>query len=388
MSFVVGLNYPWLDCGHDFGDKPPGYGPARGEERWRALRDELRTLGRSGARVFRWWILAGGIGYPAGQDARTWADVVPADVGRLGAFADAALPGLAERLPFGAGRWRAYETLRLCPGASPPTLPSAMLQDFGRLLDVCLEAGVQLLPSLVSFEFFQPLVTLGPGASKRGRGCFVFGEQGEGVDAFLDATLTPLMQVSATRPGAVWAWELINEPKWAVPGTGLQLDGCTPTVRTVSAEAMSHFIARGVQRIAEAGFVATVGFAEAEARWLTDEAWPVLRQHAEAGRYVHQRHHYPRGLGGCLPRADESPITPCLLGEFPTARPNGLDVGLWRDRELKESEAVDERRLHARLELIRARGYVGALPWSLRSSDRQRQFGATERGQLGELCQP
>lgn len=386
MSFLVGVNYPWLDCGHDFGDKPPGYGPQGPVERWQTLETELRALRQDGVRVVRWWVLAGGIGYPAGLDARAWADVVPARVGPLGAMADVVWAGLGDRLPFGLGRWRAYDTLRLRPEAVVPALPGPFLQDFGRLLDACDAAGVQLLPSLVSFEWFQPFVALGEGASKRGRGAFVFGHRGDGVEAFLDATLAPLLEVSATRPNAVWAWELINEPGWAVPGGSPQFDasayGWVPTARTETAAAMSLFIARGVERITEAGSLATVGFADPEVPWLTDDAWSVLRRRAQEGRYVHQRHHYPRGLGGHLPEASESPITPCLLAEFPTARPNGLDVGRWRDRELRHSETDDQRRLRARLALIRARGYSGALPWSVRSGDRQRAFGPRERSQL------
>jgi hypothetical protein len=248
---------------------------------------------------------------------------------------------------------------------------------------------VRAIPSLVSFEMFQPFIALPNGVSKRGRGDLVFGgEDAVDVAPFFDAALEPLLEVAMGERDGVYAFELINEPGWAVRGGRIQVDraayGPLPSPKLVSAAQMSAFIERGVERIAHAGLVATVGFVDPDPRWLAPSVLARLRALAAEGRYVHQRHHYPTILGDfTLPAHATSPITPCILGELPTAMGGALDNIRWRDPELRQTESDEERYLEARLRLIHdVRGYPASLLWSARSADSRRAWGASQIAQV------
>src|SRR5690606_12784319 len=100
---VVGANYPWVRCGHDFGGSIWHDGRRTRALNWRGLSRQFRYLRRIGIRVLRWWILAGGVNYP---NTRTERDRV------------------FERVR--AGSW---QFLRLRAGQSLPRLGSDFLDD-------------------------------------------------------------------------------------------------------------------------------------------------------------------------------------------------------------------------------------------------------------------
>lgn len=135
-ELVVGTNYPWFNCGHDFGRSIYHEGRRSNSfQRARAAREfpKLRDLG---LRVLRWWILAGGVNYP------------PTVAERSHAF-EWRRPGI-----FGQ-----YYPRR---GAALPVLDSRFLDDFEALCAACSSAGLQLIPSLMSFEWFYPTPLLHP----------------------------------------------------------------------------------------------------------------------------------------------------------------------------------------------------------------------------------
>ncbi|MEZ4339431.1 MAG: hypothetical protein R3B82_22640 [Sandaracinaceae bacterium] len=344
MSLALGVNFPWVTCGHDFGPRPPAWAGAPPTD-WAKVAEELSHLRGLGVTTARWWVLGGGVNFPCGIDP-----------------AEAAVRGR-----FGAGFPRTAE--RWFPRGAPPRLPDAFLEDFARLLDVCAKSGVALWPSLVSFEAFLPLETQSGGVTSRGRDRLVL------HPGFFDATLEPLLEVCESRRDAIRAFEVVNEPRWALTADWLRAEhGRHPT--WVAPEAMSRFVAEGAERIARRGLVATVGFLDAAAPWLTHEARGRLRRLADAGRYVHQHHHYPSVIGAkTLAPAWQSAIRPVWLGELSTSR-----HGRWYDAGLREDD--DGAYLARRLALVEARGYDGALLWAFRATDPHTRWDARVEEQL------
>lgn len=348
MSFVLGANYPWLRCGHDFGPRPPAWAGA-GPTDWAQVRRDFEALSDLGLSVVRFWLLAGGVNYPVGRNPFAIAARVP--------FVDR----LSRRSPW-------HDAERLEPRAEPPPLPSAFLDDFARLLTICRETGVRLLPSLLSFELFFPLVAQPGGPVSGGRSAFVLGNN---QSLFFDRVLEPLLDLGVAHQDALFAFEVMNEPDWPVLG----LDERGPTTPAL---ALSRFLADGATRIARRGLLGTIGFCHAHPTWLTAEASATLTQLATEGAYLHQRHFYPReDLGMRLAQADASITSPCLLGELPSAQ-----SGRWADPELWSTESDPERYLEARIALAQERGYAGALIWGCRSEDPHSRWDARVRAQL------
>jgi hypothetical protein len=349
QGFTVGANFPWVNCGWDFGAPPAGWrrDPARS---WAWVEEQLRALRALGVRVVRFWVLAGGVNYPVGRD----------------------IADIAERRGLVRRHWR------LRPGALLPALGSAFTDDFAKLLAACRAAEVKLVPSLVSFEWFAA-----ERAGSRGRRELVFGDGANlwrAIDAFLAATLEPLLAAAQPYRDAVFAFETVNEPDWVVHGGPL----LSPVLKSVEANEMNGFIRRATERIASAGFVATTGFKALAAPWVRDDTWEVLRRQAERGAYVHQLHHYPVLGSTVLGPASSSPLQPVVVGEFPTA-PGRFGTPAnqrWGNAEVRASERDPGRYLEGRLALIRSLGYAGAWLWNAYHPDPRSLWSAQQRQQV------
>ncbi len=353
--FLLGANLPWsvvpsadgkarrARTGWDFGPGPPGWWRDESPlpRSWAETREDIARLRALGVRDVRFFVLAGGVNYPVG---------VP--LGELG---------------------------ELDLGRDPPALPPPFVRDFDGLLAACEAADVRLWPSLVSFEFFGPLRRYDERVTSGGRGTLVFGAKGDerAIERFLDATLAPLLAVARARRSAIGAFEVINEPDWAVSKRFGLRGGSVPPVW------MGRLLSLAARRIAEAGFVATVGFTDADPGWLPRRDRRELVRLAARGAYVHQLHHYP---GAHRPRRlrrhAELPIRPCIVGEMPTSLGTwGPSANMrWEDPGL--AEADPGRFLYERLALVRRLGYPGAFVWALNAND-----GATSwsEGQAAQI---
>lgn len=361
MSFTVGLNVPWIECGHDFGPRPPEWSGAPPTD-WGRLERELAEARAAGIDVVRFWLLAGGVNYPVGRD--------PDDV-----FA------------------RRGE--RFVLRNEVPELPDAFLRDFEALLRACASSGVRLVPVLCSFELFFPMERQGHRVVSGGRGAIALGEQddeaADRVRAFLDATLRPLLEVARPRAEHLEAFEVCNEPDWVVRGGPLhvRLHGrrIERMPKTVSAHAMSALIEDAVDRIVDAGLVATVGFKQHAPRWLRASTGERLASLARQGRYLHQLHYYPSLHEPLpLPPASRSPYGPIVVGEMPLAPGRWLDPFFMRWLDGGPTrwaiEADPHRYLEQRLELVASRGYAGAWLWSAHGTDAASAWGPSQRAQV------
>jgi hypothetical protein len=350
QSFAMGINLPWVACGHDFGPRPaPWQGSPRTD--WTALEGRFRELAEDGVEVLRHWVLAGGVNVPFGRPARALV-----------------IPWVGPRRRRGESAW---SIARRRPGPerlwfleAVPTWPEEALDDLCAFAATARRAGLTLWPSFLSFEWFLPLQRQRGGVQSRGRAGLAFAPR------FFDRLLEPMLD--RLPADAVAAVELINEPDWPVRRNALP--SLYPHPAFVEPTRMSRWLIEGVERIVARGFVASVGFAHGAAPWLTAEARAHLTRLAEEGRYVHQAHHYPRP-GWRLPEAAESAIQPVVLGEMASAQSDR-----WSDPGLREDDP--SAYLEARLSLARARGYAGAFPWSVRAGDRHSAYSNAVRAQL------
>jgi hypothetical protein len=286
--FWIGVNLPWLNYGGDFGAnrwRPTG-GIGQPERR-AALREVLGRLADGGVSCVRWFMLADGragllesaSGDLAGLDAYVLHD------------ADAALDELQR------ARLTAF----------------FVLFDYhwftrGRIVDGVRTGGRRAL-------------AVDP--DQRGR--------------LIDLVVDPLLAHCGRHP-SISAWDVVNEPEWAIRGTRLP-----PRPTDVPRAAMRAFIRDVVTVIHDrTSHAATVGSASTRTLGLVEGL----------GLDVYQAHWYDR-LAKRAPL--DRPVgslgldRPVILGEFPT-----------RGSRLAPSEILDTSR--------RA-GYAGALAWSALADD-------------------
>lgn len=332
----MGLNVPWVACGHDFGPPPPAWsGAARTD--FGALERDLVAWRADGIRVVRFWLLGGGVNYPVGRR--------PQDVG-----------------------WRVrgahYE-------GAPVALGARFLEDVRSLQTACANAGVRLVPSLLSFEALFPREV--PGSVSRGGLRRVLLEDPARAH---DALLAPLLEV--LDPAHVRAVELMNEPDWVVRGGPVHAHRrggrWRLTTDRVPRAHLEDWLREGIARVAAAGHVPTVGFARADAQKFWSSA--LCQSLRQVGLW--QVHHYPGWRGRPLPSATPGAV----VGEFASAPP-GWHPAARPWRLPRESEPT--RYLRARLEHVRARGYAGAWLWSARARDPASAWGPQQRVQVRDF---
>lgn len=326
----VGVNYPWLDYGWDFGLGPPEWRGNRATPRWYGEVDKhLEHLHDLGISVVRWFILADGLTYGTGIDAPTLS----------------------------GGRWR----------FDPPMLGTDTREHFSELLQriSAFNAGrpnpLRLLPVLIDFHFcgpgtmpvlqpdpLDPLRTVAnPGWVKQGRADAVIDPAKR--RRFLDRVLDPLLEVSQTHRDVILAWELINEPDWIT--NTWNPDGRND--HPIDQQSMRAFLEDGKGYVRRAGFKPTIGFA----------LFDTLRSSSITAE-INQFHHYADGTRR-LPQHTFDPRFPGIIGEFATALGD-----IWPDL------AAGRQGVLHRLRLSAERGYPLALAWSFLAHDRHTSWSS------------
>lgn len=146
---------------------------------------------------------------------------------------------------------------------APPTrLDTRFRRDFTELLVRFKKAELQLIPSLISFEFssaqrFSP----GPQPNTAGAGrADVIGDRAK-RKIFLDTMLAELLAASAPFKDQIYAWEVINEPVWMALDVGPNSypQNWVPRYPELTFDDLRDFLTDAVARINAAGFPSTVG---------------------------------------------------------------------------------------------------------------------------------
>jgi hypothetical protein len=143
----------------------------------------------------------------------------------------------------------------------PTTLDKRFRRDFEELLRRFKAAQLQLIPSLISFEFGSNLAA---GGGPHGTG---YGGRADVIrdparrKVFLDTMLAELLTASAPFKEQIYAWEVINEPVWLCIEFGplSRPKWWVPRTPEVSFSEMSDFLKDAITRIEKAGFQSTVG---------------------------------------------------------------------------------------------------------------------------------
>ena len=329
----VGVNYPWLDYGWDFGVAPPSWRGDRTDPRWYGAIDEhLQRFQNLGISVVRWFILADGLTYGTGNNAP---------------YPDAAAEG----------EWR------FDPAPPAPEFAQhfeELLQRFENVNRIAPQP-IQLLPVFIDFHFCDPGTTPvtkpdppdpqatipDPDWVKAGRADAI--TDANKRERFLDEVFDPLLRVSQTYPGVIYAWELINEPEWIT--NGWNPGGATNL--PVDEASMRAFLDEGKTRIRAAGIKPTIGFATID----------TLRRTGITAE-INQFHHYPGGRRE-LERHAFDPRYPGIVGEFATS-----PTDVWP--ELKD----EGQTVLNRLRRADAQGYPLAIPWSFLAIDQHTSWSA------------
>jgi hypothetical protein len=321
-NFQLGINYPWLNYGWDFGDPPPGWAGAD-VAAWRAQnrRDivaDLLKFKELGLFAVRWFLLADGTNYGFGAEA-------PQQVN---------------------GRWQAQ------PLPAGHAFYQQALADFAFVLEACADVKLQFVPVLLDFHWaFPGEAVANTPVVKGGRAEIIIDEAMR--DDFFDVMLEPLLDISEQYKDTIYAWELINEPEWCTnPRRIVASNIAADDKQSVPLDVMRDFIAAGIRRInARQAFRSTIGFAHRE----TVDDW----DSAALGVTLHQFHYYAQNKSK-LPPHIWSDEYPCFVGEFASATERD-----WPElKKQKLTQTIDNR-----LNWIVEKGYPSAFIWSARGSD-------------------
>lgn len=198
----------------------------------------------------------------------------------------------------------------------PAVIDKRFRRDFEELLRRFQKAEMQIIPSLISFEF---------GSSKRAG---LAGKPGQGYGGradvirdkdkrkvFLDTMLAELLAASAPFKSQIYAWEVINEPCWLCSQYGpLSIQPWISRPPEVTDGQMSAFLEDAVGRINKAGFPSTVGHRYfSDLRRYPTGTVPQFHYYAEYRWYIQSD---PDGItGNNLFSGNPKPI----LGEFDSA---------------------------------------------------------------------
>jgi hypothetical protein len=283
--FFVGVNLPWLSYGGDFGANAwqPDGGVARPEPQHR-VDETFARLADSGLSTVRWWILGDG---------------------RAG--------------------------LRVDGDGQPLGVDDSFFDDVDAGFEAAARRGLRLIPVLLDFLWFSP-PELVRGVQTGGRAGLI--RQPESRWRLHDTVFSRIFERYRKHP-AVYAWDLMNEPEWALETI---LSG-----RGVSRDDLEVFLTELVALGRDWGTQPlTVGLASAS-------GLPLVRK---LGLDFYQVHWYDSVEADSPLRRPVAKLgldRPVLLGEFPT-----------RGSAIAPGEV-----LHA----AREAGYAGGLAWSRMAED-------------------
>jgi hypothetical protein len=291
--FLLGVNYPWLNYGNDFGSNDWGaYGVSTEVDRIDA---DFSAMADANIEVVRWFV-------------------------------------------FGDGR----ASPEFAADGAPMALEPLFWDDMDVAVDAAEAHGLQLVPVLLDFGWFA--------SAEDVSGVQVGGHADVFADpikrgALVDEVVLPLLQHYGDRPG-ILAWDLVNEPEWAMDGFGEEWLG-----GSVLSEDIYAFVDAVVPLVAsETVHLSTVG--SASALWLT--------QHWTDRDLTLLQVHWYGANEPAISAWDLCGETRCVIGEFGTST-DYAPVG----------EVLD-----GAVEM----GWDGAWAWSYQAADEASALSLSELG--------
>ena len=336
----IGINYPWIDYGWDFGDPPPAWVVEEDLPGWRSrkraqIEADFGRFSSQGIFAVRWFLLADGTNYGTGEFA-------PRRAGNAWTF---------DPLPAGHPYYR------------------QLLDDVEFILQACARHGLKLFPSLIDFHWCRQGTAIAGDAGIVKGGRYDVIRDPSKQRAFFDRLLDPLLEAAVARADSIYAWELINEPEWVI--RKFSLFGKKDGNRTVSRKDMKAFITDGIRRIngkllpdGRRAFRSSVGFAH----WKSLETW----DSGKLGNTLHQFHYYAQE-DRSLPPHPHAEGDPCVIGEFATAVERD-----WPDLKSRQRDQTVSNRLR----LVEEMGYPACFLWSARAVDTATSWTAAEHEEL------
>jgi hypothetical protein len=292
-DFFLAINYPWLTYGADFGRSPWGYSGVALQQNREAVAADFAVIRASGVSVVRWFLLCDG---RSGIHYENEIPVAPDDL----LFTDVAA----------ALELASQSRLRIC----------FSLFDF-----IWLETPAEARPSAAANPIFP------------GRQALQFAG---GREALLQRVLIPLFREFRSHP-ALLAWEVVNEPEWAIPEFQRSPKAALPFA---GARAFFAEIAQAIHE-ESGGVLTTLG--SARLQWF--RAWN------EIGLDMVQAHYYPQ-----LERDQPLSLSAQLAGL------ENLPQPLWLGELPANDPATPAYSLHAALTACRQAGLAGAGVWRWR----------------------
>jgi hypothetical protein len=254
QPFFLCVNYPWANYAEDFGGSPSGHRGLSLPENLSRVAEEFARIRDCGASVVRWFLFADGRG---------------------GFLSEKGIPARPDEFLFA---------------------------DVRAVLELAKRNELKLCFSLMDYLWLQDRT--GKPAEHANEQVLQFAA---GREAFLHRILIPMFREFREHP-ALFAWEIANEPEWAIREFHRQ-----PAAKMHYADfrAFAEEVAQAVHEYA--GVPVTLGSASL--------AW--VRAWSELGLDFYQAHYYPvqdrSGKSGlarqlaCLPPLDK----PLWLGELP-----------------------------------------------------------------------
>ena len=277
QRFMYGLNYAWHTFGADFGGNKAWNQPGVSAEP--AVETDLAAMAAGGVQVLRWWL---------------WPDF------------------RGDGVTFDAAD-------------TPTGLGGTALADVSRALELADKHDMYLMLTIFSFDNFRP-TRMESTLRVRGIKPIVVDEQKR--RALMENVVAPLARAVAASPHArrMLAWDMINEPEWAI--TGASLYGGDPAfdpqtdLESISHAQMEKFLQDTLQTLrANSKALVTVG--ATAFKWKS--AWSKLALD------FHQFHMYD-WVNMYWPY-DRSPMAyqladkPVVMGEFPMTGLTGVSYG-------------------------------------------------------------
>jgi hypothetical protein len=285
-KLIVGMNYPWLNYGGDFGTNGWGHGGISVPKQHDRLESDFADLESHGIHVIRWWLFA---------DGHSGIVVNPKAVTSAGNHPVA--------------------------GLDPYFFP-----DMDAALDVAREHHIMIMFTFFDFSIVQDAVMIN-GVQTKGRRDWV--TDPEVRKSLMDNVFKPIFQRYGHN-GAIVAYDVINEPEWVMGSNPFLNPGCFDDYVYMSADEFRRAVGAGFNKPVRISVmqefvreittlahqytkqVVTVGSARRD--WM--DLW------TNVGLDFYQFHHYPymqKKLPVDYPAQALGLSKPVVFGEFPTA---------------------------------------------------------------------